>query len=226
MNSISAVPTVERRSLHHELVDRLQSLIVDGVLRAGEKVPEKALCERLGVSRTPLREALKVLASEGYITLIPNRGAVVSDVTLADLEEAFPVMGALEALSGELACANITERELSDIVRLHAEMLQHHAAGDLSAYFRCNQVIHESILAAAHNSTLSAHYRTLATRVRRARYIASMTASQWAQAVAEHEAMLGALEARDGAQLAAILKQHLAGKFEIARQWLRSQSGT
>lgn len=221
--SIHAVPTLERRSLHRELVERLQGLIVDGVLRAGEKIPEKALCERLGVSRTPLREALKVLASEGYVTLIPNRGAVVSEVTLTDLEEAFPVMGVLEALSGELACANITEREVNDIAALHAEMVRHHATGDLSAYFRCNQAIHESILAAARNSTLSAHYRMLATRVRRARYIASMTDAQWAQAVAEHEAILSALEARDGARLAAILKRHLAGKFEIARQWLRAQ---
>ena len=95
---------IVRRSLHDELVERLQRLIIEGELTPGEKVPEKELCERYNVSRTPMREALKVLASEGLVTLTPNRGSSVTAVTVEDLEEVFPVMGALEALSGELAC--------------------------------------------------------------------------------------------------------------------------
>ena len=87
-----------RRTLHHDVLERLRQMIFDGELSAGSKVRENDLCERFGVSRTPMREALKVLASEGLVHLTPNWGAVISELTLQDLEDAFPVMGALEAL--------------------------------------------------------------------------------------------------------------------------------
>src|ERR1700754_2536173 len=102
-----AVQGIERRSLHAELVERVRALITVGELANGQKIPERALCQRFGVSRTPLREALKVLASEGVVTLRPNRGAVVNGLTAQELMHVFPVMGALEALAGELATQTI-----------------------------------------------------------------------------------------------------------------------
>ncbi|MCG8561842.1 MAG: GntR family transcriptional regulator [Hyphomicrobiales bacterium] len=211
---------IVRRTLHDELLERLRQMIIHGDLEPGDKVPEKDLCDRFGVSRTPLREALKVLASEGLVTLTPNRGAMVSEVTLADLEEAFPVMGALEALSGEMACAHITDAEIAEIRSLHQAMVEHHERGDLSAYFRLNQQIHEALLDAARNQTLATAYRGLAGRIRRARYIANISADRWAEAVAEHEQILEALEARDGAALARILKRHLANTLETVKEGL------
>ncbi|MEL7544592.1 MAG: GntR family transcriptional regulator, partial [Pseudomonadota bacterium] len=95
-----AAGQIVRRSLHDELIERMRALITDGSLTPGEKVPEKALCAQFGVSRTPLREALKVLAHEGLVELIPNRGATVARLTVEDLDEVFPIMGALEALAG------------------------------------------------------------------------------------------------------------------------------
>lgn len=209
-----------RRTLHDELLDRLRDLIIDGDLAPGSKVPEKALCEQFGVSRTPLREALKVLASEGLVTLTPNRGAMVSELTLSDLEDAFPVMGALEALAGEMACAAITDREVSEIRALHDRMVRHFEKGDVGAYFKVNQQIHERILDAAGNQTLGTLYRGLAGRVRRARYLANMSEERWAAAIAEHEEIMTALESRDGTGLARILKTHLANKFETVKESL------
>ena len=92
---------IERRSLHHEVVGRLRGMILQGELQAGERIPERVLCDRFGISRTPLREALKVLATEGLIDLLPNRGAAVSRISAEGLREAFQVMGALEALGGD-----------------------------------------------------------------------------------------------------------------------------
>jgi DNA-binding GntR family transcriptional regulator len=120
---------IVRRSLHDELVERLQRLIIEGDLTPGEKVPEKELCERFNVSRTPMREALKVLANAGLVTLTPNRGASVTEVTVEDLQEVFPVMGALEALSGELACEKISDAELTAVRKLHEDMVGHYKAG-------------------------------------------------------------------------------------------------
>jgi len=209
---------IVRRTLHDELLERVRQMIIDGDLIPGQKIPEKDLCERFGVSRTPLREALKVLASEGLVTLTPNRGAMITDLTVQDLEEAFPVMGALEALSGEMACANITDGEIAEIKGLHKQMIAHYEAGELQPYFRTNQQIHERILAAARNETLSSLYRGLEGRIRQARFLANMSASRWSQAVEEHTQMIAALEARDGTCLAAILKKHLANKFETVKE--------
>jgi len=216
---------IPRRTLHDELLDRLRQMIVDGELAPGSKVPEKALCEQFGVSRTPLREALKVLANEGLVTLTPNRGAMVSELTLADLEEAFPVMGALEALSGELACANITPAEVAEIQRLHGEMLTHYERGELSAYFSTNQRIHELMLDAARNPTLTTLHRSLAGRIRQARYLANMSPERWQQAVDEHEGMIAALTKRDGVALGELLKRHLANKFETVKEALVAKPG-
>ena len=219
-----AAEPIRRRTLHDELTDRLRALIVEGELAPGIKVPERALCERFGVSRTPLREALKVLASEGLVDLLHNRGARVSRLTLEALEEAFPVMGALEALAGELAAANITDAEIAAIGQLHQVMVAHYRGGNRKAYFAANQAIHEAILEAARNPTLIALYRGLAGRVRRARYMANMSPRRWAQAVEEHEEILEALGARDGRRLGKILKRHLANKFETVKEALAAQA--
>jgi DNA-binding GntR family transcriptional regulator len=225
--SIAFAPTesIQRRSLHDELVDRLRSLITEGELAPGLKIPERELCERFGVSRTPLREALKVLASEGAVTLRPNRGAVVNPLTPEELEEVFPVMGALEALSGEIACRMITDAEVAEIRALHDRMVEHWQAGELQPYFRLNQAIHQAILEATRNETLVVTYRGLSRRLMTARYLANMSPKRWAVAVAEHEAMLDALEKRDGAELARILKKHLANKLETVKDWLQAQKG-
>ncbi|MEP3628611.1 MAG: GntR family transcriptional regulator [Hyphomicrobiales bacterium] len=211
-----------RPSLHIELLDRLRALIVDGSLQPGTKIPERELCERYHVSRTPMREALKVLAVDGLVWLEPNRGAWVSKITIEDLQEVFPVMGALEALSGELACERITDDEIAAIRAIHDQMIEHYEARDLTQYFQSNQAIHEAILSAARNSELTTMYKSLAARVRRARYLANMTDERWASAVEEHEQILKALQKRQGDELGKILRQHLASKFETVRQWLEN----
>lgn len=214
---------IRRRSLHDELTELLRGLITGGELAPGEKIPEQRLCERFGVSRTPLREALKVLANEGIVTLRPNRGAVVSALTLEELDEVFPVMGALEALSGEIACRRITDAEVAAIRSLHKEMVEYWRKGELQPYFRLNQQIHVAILEATRNETLKSLYRSLAGRLMTARYIANMSTERWAEAVTEHEAILQCLSDRDGKKLADVLKRHLAKKLETVKDWLRSQ---
>ena len=220
MNLVPPSASITRRSLHMELVERLQEMIVEGILPPGEKVPERTLCEQFGVSRTPMREALKVLAAEGLVDLAPNRGAWVSRITAEELEEVFPVMGALEALSGELACQRISDDQIARIRQTHACMVGHYRAGDLHEYFRANQEIHAAILEAANNATLSAQHRSLASRIRRARYQANMSAERWQAAVREHGEILDALEQRDASRLSQLLRRHLSNKYDTVRQSL------
>jgi len=225
-DSLELERPIRRRSLHDELVDRLRVLITEGELEPGKKVPEKALCERYQVSRTPLREALKVLAREGLVELVPNRGATVTKLTRADLDEFFPIMGALEALAGELACQNLTDAGLRDIEKAHAKMLACYARRDLKGYFASNQAIHELISVAAGNATLSGMQSALAGRIRRARYLANMSDVRWAEAVAEHEEMLDALRARDGAALGQILRRHLENKCATVKDAIGHDEAT
>lgn len=215
---------IDRRTLSQRLAENLRQMILDGDLTPGQRLQEAELSRVFGVSRTPLREALKALNSEGLVEIAPNKGARVSELSLEELAETFPVMGALEALAGELAARNATEDEIARLRDLHGEIVTHYKAGDLKAYFAANQRFHEELLAAAHNATLSQHYHQLAGRVRRARYQANLSARRWAQSVAEHETIIAALEARDGDLLAKTLRAHIDHKFETVRDAVQDAS--
>lgn len=209
-----------RPSLHEELVTRLRQAVIEGVLKPGAKVPERELCESLGVSRTPLREALKVLANEGLVVLELNRGARISQITMEEMEAAFPVVAVLEGLAGELACERATRDEIAAIVSRHHDMFRYYEAGDRASYFKANRDIHGAILSAARNPVLEQHYAMLSSRVERARLLANVSDTRWAEAVEEHHAIVEALEQRDGERLNTLLKSHLNNKFAALRKAL------
>lgn len=205
-----------QRNLYREVADRIGDLIEHGELAPGERISEKQLCEKFGVSRTPLREALKVLATEGLIELLPNRGARVVRLTFKKVKDTYDLMAALEGLSGELACQHISDQEIIAIRQLHNEMLEHYRNQDLMNYFEVNRQIHESILAASRNEVLQDMYSNLSQRVKRVRYSKKMTQKFWSQAVQDHEKMIEALEKRDHKQLGQVLRDHLCNKLEVA----------
>jgi DNA-binding GntR family transcriptional regulator len=214
---VNEAAPIARRALHGEVVQRIRDLIVQGELAPGERVPERELCERFGISRTPFREALKVLATEGLIDLQHHRGAVVSKVTAGDVDDMFQVMGVLEALAGKLACRRASDAEIAAVEKFHERMLRHYREHDLSSYFQFNQRIHEAIMQAAGNPVLVNMYGTLSVRIRRARYMANLSQARWDQAVAEHEEILDALKARDGERLGRLLRDHLLHKADVIK---------
>jgi DNA-binding GntR family transcriptional regulator len=205
--------------------DRLRAMIIEGDLPPGSRLNERVLGERLGVSRTPLREALRVLASEGLVELTPNRGAHVVALSEADIRDSFELMGALEALSGELACARITDDELVEIKAMTFQMLACHARRDLPAYYRLNRLIHDRINRAARNAALTQTYATVNLRLSNLRFRSNFDDDKWAKAAREHEQMVVALEARDGAALSALLRAHLRAKCEVVLEALRRAPG-
>ena len=206
---------IQQNTLYGEAAARIRDMINDGTLLPGTRIPEKQLCEQFGVSRTPLREALKVLASEGMVELLPNRGARVVRLTRQMLEETYSVMGALEGLSGELACRYITEEEVADIQALHYQMMAHYKRKEIRPYFELNHRIHDAIMLAARNEVLRETHSSLNHRIQRVRY-SSMIDECWDQAVADHEAMIECLLARDGERLGSILREHLRHKLVVA----------
>jgi DNA-binding GntR family transcriptional regulator len=213
IETVQPISPISRRPLHEEAVDRLRDLIVRGELAPGARLNERLLCGQLGISRTPLREAIKLLATEGLVDLLPNRGALVAAIDASRLAETLQVMGALEALAGELACRHASAARIEDIRVLHQQMLAMHARGDLGAYFHYNQAIHLGIVEASGNAVLANVYRQLNANVRRARYMANLSRERWDQAVREHEQILEALASRRVLVLKRLLQEHLANKL-------------
>lgn len=211
---------IDRRPLHEEVADRLRAMITEGALAPGARLNERVLCERLRVSRTPLREAFKVLAAERLVELSPNRGASVVALSRSDVEQLFELMGALEGLAGQLAAERRTEAELAEIRALHFEMLAAHARRDLPAYYDLNRRIHVAISRCARNDMLAETYDSVNTRIQNLRFRSNFNQDKWNHAVREHQQMLEALETGNGSALRALLEIHLRNKRDaVLEQW-------
>jgi DNA-binding GntR family transcriptional regulator len=216
------IVAIARAALHDQVVSRLRVMLIEGRIAPGAKLNERELCELLGVSRTPLREAIKLLAAEGLVDLLPNRGAVAVKLSETDVQHAFEVLAGLEGMSGELAARRITAAELAEIKALHYEMLACFARSDLSGYYRINARIHAAINAAAKNPLLTKTYREINARVQSLRFRTNQNEVKWRRAVGEHERMLEALEARDPEALRAVLTEHLLLKRDSVLELLRA----
>ena len=214
------VVPIRRASLHDEVVSRVRDMIVEGQLSFGTRIHEGRLCEQLGISRTPLREALKVLATEGLVDLSPNRGAIVREVTPKDMRDMLRVLGQLEALAGELACVNASDKDIAYIHEMHKRMMGHYAARNRMEYFKLNQAIHSAFVRLADNPTLLAMHENLQARIKRVRYVGNDRDTQWHDAVDDHEKMIAALLVRDGPALGRVLRFHLERSWDRVRNVL------
>jgi DNA-binding GntR family transcriptional regulator len=205
---------IARPSLHEAIVARVRDMIIEGELAPGTRIHEGNLGNKLGVSRTPLREALKFLASEGLVELSPGRGAVVRQFSPKDVHDSLVVLGNLEGLAGRLACQNASDAEIHEVRQLHDRMMDMYAKRDRLPYFKLNQNIHSAILSLSKNEALAYVHGLLQARLRRIRYIGNEGAEKWAGAVAEHEDMIEALEARDADRLSRVLANHMMKTWE------------
>jgi DNA-binding GntR family transcriptional regulator len=218
----AAILSIPRANLHEHAATRLRQMLVEGRIPPGAKLNERELCEALDVSRTPLREAIKMLASEGLVELLPNRGAIAVQLDEDDVRHAFEVMGGLEALSGELAAQRITDAELAEIRAMHFEMLAAYTRRDLSNYYRLNAQIHRAISAAAKNPVLAATYDRVNARLQALRFRSNQDEEKWKAAMKEHEQMIDALGRHDGAAMRTVLLAHLQNKMKAVLEMLRS----
>lgn len=200
---------IARRTLHEEITARVRDMIVDGQLSPGHRVNEVQLGKALGVSRTPLREALKTLASEGLVELVPNRGAVVRVFALSEIADMLEALRHIEKICAILACDRVSDREIKEFRKLHNAMMREYKARDRLKYFKINQDIHELLVRLSGNDTLFWMHRTIHARLRRIRFLGVDAPAVWALAIVHHEAIMAALEVRDGPALAAVVSDHM-----------------
>jgi len=218
-----STPPERRANLHEDLVVRLTEMIQEGELPPGSRVPEVSLCEHFGVSRTPLREALKVLAADGLLVWRANYGARVSEVNIEEMRDVFETLGGLERLIGALLAERVTDTELLQLEAMHSELRRLHQIEDRTGYFKLNQMIHRFMANAVRNQSLHDVYEALSKKVYRARTMANYGHERWDESMAEHEQFMEALRQRDSAALAARLEHHNAATCTAVIAELRLQ---
>ena len=208
-----AIPT-----LHERIVDTLRDMIMEDDLEPGSRLPEQELCERLGVSRTPLREAIKVLAFEGLVTLMANRGAVVTTPDMPEVVDALEIIGMLEGVAAMFCAQRASDEDLRALARIHEDLAAHSRAEALPEYFRANIQLHGLIVEGAGNRVLIDLHVKLGsqlTRVRRAR-VRRSSRDQREAFIAEHQAIIDALMRRDGLGAFQAAVAHMASVTKIA----------
>ena len=205
-------------ALYQEVAERLRQRIFSHELPPGTWVDEQALAEHYGISRTPLREALKVLASEGLVTLKPRRGCYVTEISERDLDEVFAVMSMLE---GECARSSATKASAADLERLraiHTDLENAAAAGDIDGFFEANQAFHLALQEIADNRWMLQVIEDLRKVIKLSRHHSLFSEGRLAQSLAEHRDILQALLARDGSRAEELMRTHiLSGRAALAR---------
>lgn len=200
----------------------LRDRIIKGEIAAGDRLIERQLSKELDVSRTPIREALKLLEADGLIEISMHRGAIVSEYRSEDASALFDVIAVLEGLAAKRLCETMTPDLLQKLEDLHGTMLDHHKAGRRNDYFDCNTVIHDFIIRHAGNPMLETTHERLMVRARRGRFIAIMKPERLAQAVGEHEALMHMLRTGDAQHSATVWEQHLRHTGETVAEALRN----
>jgi DNA-binding GntR family transcriptional regulator len=206
---------VPRSGLHEQAAARLRLLIVRGDLAPGEHLRETDLSEALGISRTPLREALKQLASEGLVELRLNRSTVVAPFRRDELTELFEALSGIERCAAELAATRMAARDLEQLEAMQEKIEWHHGRGELRDYFEVNQQIHGAIVGFARNSVLKSTHDVLLPRAERARFFALSALGRWDESVREHREILDALKGGDSDRAGRLLGHHVRRTGEI-----------
>ncbi len=207
---------IDHPTLPVVVADSLRKLISSGRLAPGARLNERQLCDSLGVSRTPLREAYRILSAEGLVELTPKHGARVVELSQDDVANIFDVLAVSEGLAGRLATEKASREDLQHIASLHQQMMAAYAKRDMATYAIAAKATHDAINEAAGNPTLREIYLRLNAQVQKLRYRANLEQDNWARSIEAHEAFVAALLARDGAGVERILREHVLAKKELA----------
>jgi len=200
-------------SMHDAVATRLRAMVFDGDLPPGAFIDEKALAAAWQVSRTPLREALKVLAAEGLVDLVPHRGCRVIELTEADADALFPVMALLEGRCALEAVQHATDEDLRQVQHLHDELERHAAAQDIDGYYRVNHAFHSLVQQLAANRWLDRVTGDLRRFMRLMRGSQLALPGRMEASINEHRVLLDAFLQRDAARAERAMHDHLLAQL-------------
>ena len=207
-----------------DLAQILEAEIAAGLIAPGSRMEEAALAERFGVSRTPVREALRFLGASGLVELRPHKGAIVADLGIEQLLEMFETMAELESICGRLAARRMSGEERLSLSEQHRRCEDARATGDADHYYEANAEFHEIIYSGTHNRFLVEEVRRLSRRLAPYRRLQLRSAGRMGDSLAEHEAITEAIIAGDGESAADRLRAHVSVQGDRFGDWVASLS--
>jgi DNA-binding GntR family transcriptional regulator len=200
---------IEKKTLHEEIANNLRELIMAGELQKGDKIKEDELCSSMGISKTPLREALRVLSVEGLIRLVPNRGSFVSTPTFEEIREMFGVMSLLEGVCAREAAEKMGEKDLAILEKLHKKLEENYRRKAQREYIRINNQFHSFVQELAGNRTLNQIVNGLRKKILLYRYQSLNLPERFAQSIQEHRDLLEAFRKKDPKKAETLMRRHL-----------------
>lgn len=211
--------------LAEQIAAQLRRGILRGTFPPGASIKERDNAAEMGVSRTPMREAIRILANEGLLHLRPSRSPVVANPSFKEIADAVEVLLALEFLSAELACQHATDRDLDEIRNIHRTIAEQYNDIDPLDLFETDMAFHTAIARASHNDSLLATYRSYLERLWRARFLSARQKRNRERVVSQHSALVQALEARDVAAAKAAIDSHLGRLADYIRPVIEQEQG-
>jgi DNA-binding GntR family transcriptional regulator len=204
---------LNNRPLYEDVAERLRGQIFSHELAPGTWLDEQSLAIAFGISRTPMREAIKVLASEGLVELLPLRGAVVKSFSAKDAADMLEVMGMLESFAAQKAC-QAEQKRIDQVLAMHEKMKVLYTKGKRPEYFELNQKIHDALVEMSGNESLMMVHSILSKRMRSLRYSGNSTPDNWRGALEDHEEIATALGKRDMKAIKKAVNDHFANTIQ------------
>ena len=211
------------KPLREVVAETLREAIVNGILKPGERLMEIQLAEELGVSRTPVREAIRKLELEGFVVMIPRRGTYVADLSIKDINEVFEIRTALDVLAAGLAVERITEDELEQLERLLVEIGELIDEGDIDKIVECDSQFHDVLYRASRNDRLVGIINNLREQFTRFRSITISYPGRIQKSVEEHCRLVEAIAGRDTELAQQIAREHMENSEQILLQDLNDR---
>lgn len=214
------------QTLREKILETIRDAILKGNLKPGEKVAEPELAERFGISRTPIREAFRQLESEGYLTVIPRKGAVVAALSQRDVQEFYAIKSILEGYAASLAAGNLTDKEIQRLETVNNKLRSLAEEGDIRSFYRVHNEFHEIFLKAADNSKLYELIHQLGMKFNRLRMASLSVNGRMEISVGEHDKLLDAFRRKDSAAAENLVKTTaLIGSKVLLESMANSRNG-
>jgi DNA-binding GntR family transcriptional regulator len=205
---------IQKKTLHEEIANNLREMIMSGELREGDKIKENEFCELMDISKTPLREALRVLSAEGLIRLIPNRGSYVTTPTFKEIKEMFDVMSVLEGVCARTAAEKMSNIDYEKLKKIHLQLEENFRLKDQKRYIRINNKYHSFVQELAGNKTLNQIVNGLRQKILLYRYKSLNLSGRFEQSIQEHRDLLEAFRKRDAEKAELLMKSHMKKQSE------------
>jgi len=208
---------IVKTALYVEVTERLRSMVAGGVLKPGSWIDEQKLSEELGVSRTPFREAIRILASEGILRIEPRKGCYVTELTDNDLNDIFPLMAILEGRCAYEAAQKANLKEIKSLESMHENLKKHAAEKNIDEYFMTNRKIHEAIQSLAGNEWLTNMVTDLRRILNLSRHRSLHHKGRIEESCQEHLSIFEALKLRDAVEAERLMKTHILRQREVLK---------